>query len=426
MSKHYDDDDKKGKSVATLLADEKQQDVTGHVNNNSTSAPQAPSSSQANTLSRKAREKLETKARKAELKKRQKEALRLTASGKADDVDHEALAIALRNRKRRQKQHKDDLKEVRRIIKKTQREQHERRRKAHNERKKSEKRQKKPSKKQILFAQPESAHVDADVDAGDHGDALISMSGRQGQNGWLHDMLAINLPSKEKVANGMTDSERHEHLQWLTKQSERLLEMISTMLGSDDGEQNISTDDASMKRMWASNRSGDDGAMLQQAVMNDMIKLKHIPMARRYVEMGLWKKCREVTNQWLQKAIDDMENSDDSNIDNSRSNGVLESGEHTKGKHQHQGGDVHGNEQANGHGRSLLVHDETSEDVKFRSFRDKYISKLLVHHEGDLESIRLNEAMDEDHVTFLRGCLDATASLYANINCWDELQRRER
>lgn len=427
MSKRQHDD-MNGKSLATSSANGKQREVNGLVTNNSnndnsrnnnSSTLKAPSSSQANTLSRKAREKLETKARKAELKKRQKEAIRLTATGKHDDVDHGALAIALRNRKRRKKQHSEDLKEVRRIIKKTQREQHERRRKVQKERRKVEKRDKKPSKKQILFAQPDSSHVDADgdADANGHGNALSSMSRRQQTNAWFHDMLAITLPSKETVANKMTDNERHEHLQWLTKQSERLMDMISTLLGSDNDGQNTSVvDDDSIERMGITNRHGDDDdrAMLQQTVMNDMIKLKHIPMARRYVEMGLWKRCKEVSNQWLQKAIEDIENSD-GDIDSG-----VDSQVQTKRKRQED--DVQGN----GHGRGcLLVHDESSEDVKFRSFRDKYISKLLVHHEGDLESIRVNEAMDEDHVTFLRGCLDATASLYANINCWDELERRQ-
>lgn len=240
--------------------------------------------------------------------------------------------------------------------------------KGKEEKKKKKPRQKKKklSRKAILFATPTAA---------EQADPLADLPPTSERCTYLHGHNAVQLPSRD-VVHAMSDSQRHTYIKFVTGQCERILETIHDVLARADHQ-----------------HLADSQPSLNEQLMADMVKLKRLPLARRYVEMTLWQRVTQFNEECLSK-IESL----------AFGAGEIESSEKRPG---------------------ILLHRSDSKDVKFNSFRDKYMKNLLDDHEEDLEKLRLTEGMDEEQVASLRRCLESSAALFANVKCLDDEHERE-
>lgn len=227
--------------------------------------------------------------------------------------------------------------------------------------KRSEKRKAKLSRKAILFEPPTSAkNVEQTLGQ------LPPLPDRQP---FLHGHSALHLPNAATV-RAMDDGPQYEYLKAVTTQCENILQLLHEVLlttKKDRTETEVSHEDQ---------------------LAADLIRLKNIPLARRYIEMTLWKRVARF------------------NSDNLATVESLAYGASLpKNSHNHS---------------NVSMFESDSTNFKFLSFRDKYLKNALDTYETDLEKMRLVERMDEDHVRFLRSCLQASADLYANVKCLDD------
>lgn len=225
---------------------------------------------------------------------------------------------------------------------------------------KAEKKKKKPSRQAILFAKPT---------AGEELDPVSDLPPLSERTPYLHGHSSLFLPSKSTV-RAMDDTTRHDYLKAIASQCENILSLLHDVL------------------LTNKTKPMQDNVSLEDELMTDMIRLKHLPLARRCIEMTLWKRVVQFNSQ----SMTTVEN--------------LAFG--TK------------NSQTATNRPGILLHESDSTDMKFNSFRDKYLKNVLDTYEDDLEQIRISEGMDEDHVKFLRRCLETSAELFANLKCWDE------
>lgn len=188
------------------------------------------------------------------------------------------------------------------------------------------------------------------------------------RRGILHGLSSMPLSSKEEV-RAMSDVQRHGHLCQMSGLCERLLGLMHSLL--------VSTDD----------HAANELPSVRDHVTADLVRLRHLPAARKCIEMTLWHHVARF-------------NDDSMNRVQSVGYGALTpvSGSTKDG---------------------LMNHDEDVRGEVFNSFKNRYMSNILDTYQEDLDKIRRNEGLDEEHVLFLRRCLDAGADLYAHIRSWD-------
>lgn len=241
-----------------------------------------------------------------------------------------------------------------------------------------EKKKKKLSHKAILFSEPNNT---------EQIDPLSNLPPLHERLPIFHGLSAMSLASGTQVQQEMDDKERHEYFTGLTGQCQSIVTCLHNMLTVVEKSDNLKQG------------SGSQDVSVEEELTSDLARLKHTPLAKRYVEMTLWKRISKFQDDSMTLVRD------------------LNYGEldHVNPKANIRPG----NEGSDG----PSIREADSTDLKFNSFRDKYLKHVLEHHEEDLERIRVNEAMDEDHVKFLRHWLDTSAALYANVKCWDDDQQ---
>lgn len=186
---------------------------------------------------------------------------------------------------------------------------------------------------------------------------------------FLHGLSALRLLGKEDV-RGMEAANRHEYLSQVSKLCERLLGLMYSVL--------VCTDD----------RAANEFPSFQNQVTDDMIRLRHLPIARQCVEMTLWHHVARFNTDCASRV-----------------------------KSIGYGAAIPKKETAK---PGLMNHDEDVNGEVFNSFKNRYMNNILDTYQEDLEKIRQNEGLDEEHVHFLRRCLDAGADLFAHIKAWDQ------
>lgn len=223
-----------------------------------------------------------------------------------------------------------------------------------------------PTRKGILFATPSATEETV---------PLSDLPPPSERSAFLHGQSAVQLPTAATV-RAMPVEHRHAYITQVTTQCERVLGTIHDALSTNE------------KRA-----SADVLPSLDEQLLADMVRLKHLPLARRYVEITLWKRVAQFNSDSLAQV-------------QACAYGA-------------------GNAQAEKNRDGFLLHQSDSKDVQFNSFRDVYLKNLLENHEDDLEKIRLEEGMDIEQVSFLRKCLQSSADLFANVKCWDDNQQHK-
>lgn len=186
---------------------------------------------------------------------------------------------------------------------------------------------------------------------------------------FLHGLSALSLPGKD-VVRAMDDSSRHVYLTQVSKLCERLLALMHSVL--------VSSDD----------RAATELPSLHDHVTADLLRLRHLPTARRCIEMTLWHHVSRFNSDCLSRV-------------------------------QAMGYGAPVEPKAAATKVGLTNHNEECDGAVFNSFRNRYMSNVLETYQEDLETIRQNESLDEEHVLFLRRCIDAGADLFAHICAWD-------
>lgn len=184
----------------------------------------------------------------------------------------------------------------------------------------------------------------------------------------LHGLSAMGLLGKNDV-RAMDDTERHCYLSKMSELCERLLALMHSVL--------VSTDD----------RAADELPSLRDHVTADLVRLRHLPSARKCIEMTLWHHVSRFNTESMARV-------------QSVGFGAL-------------------NPQKDTTKEGLMNHDENIKGEVFNSFKNRYMNNILDSYQEDLDKIRRNEGLDAEHVQFLRRCLDAGADLYAHIRSWD-------
>lgn len=190
----------------------------------------------------------------------------------------------------------------------------------------------------------------------------------------LHGLSAMGLLGKECV-RAMDDTDRHAYLSKMSTLCERLLALMHSVL--------VSTDD----------RAADELPSLRDHVTADLVRLRHLPLARRCIEMTLWHHVSRFNTESMMRV-------------QSVGYGAL-------------------NRQNDMTKEGLMNHDENIKGEVFNSFKNRYMNTILDTYQEDLDKIRRNEGLDAEHVQFLRRCLDAGADLYAHIRSWDRKHGRD-
>lgn len=192
---------------------------------------------------------------------------------------------------------------------------------------------------------------------------------------FLHGCAAVPFPSREHV-HALDDAERHKFIKTSASFCERLVHVMHKLIVS--------------ANQWMKIERKDDFIAIEEALTNDMARLKKLPLARQYVEMTLWRRILQLNQDHLQAA---------SKIGFGK--GLVHSG----GPHQ-----------------GLVLHLRDDPDAAFVSYREAHMSNLVERFQDSLEKMRNIEKMDSGQAHFLLRCLDAGSNLFANLKCLDKKQ----
>lgn len=187
-----------------------------------------------------------------------------------------------------------------------------------------------------------------------------------GQDSYFHGMSSLSLPPLADL-EGMDAEAQHKYLKRVAKQCEKVITLIDDSLTKFERK---------------------EGALsIEEQITTDMARLKKLPLAKQYREMTLWRRVRQFNEGRL---------ADAKRVGYGA--GVVEVG----------------------NDNGLLLHQKGDKDEKFVSYRDVYLKNVVDRYQNDLNKIREKEGLDEEQTTFLISCLEASADIYANLQCIEE------
>lgn len=192
---------------------------------------------------------------------------------------------------------------------------------------------------------------------------------------FLHGCAAIPLPSRAHV-RALDDVERHKFIKTSASFCERLVYMMHNIIVS--------------ANQWMKVERKDDFIAIEDALTNDMARLKKIPLARQYVEMTLWRRILQLNRDHLQAA---------SKVGFGK--GIARSEMPQQG---------------------LVLHLRDDPDAEFVSYKEAHMTNLVDRFHESLEKMRNIENMDSGQAQFLLRCLDAGSNLFGNLKCLDKKQ----
>lgn len=200
----------------------------------------------------------------------------------------------------------------------------------------------------------------------------VRMPQPQASQALFHGLAALELPSGLKVQS-MAKEEQHKYFESVTSLCENLIQLI------DETARTFSTT--------------AEEASAEEQLLSDMVRLKNVPLARRYVDMALWRRVKSYSRERIQIAAD------------------LGYG---TGKRASKSSGL------------LLVHSPGDIDPNFLSYRDVYLKTFVKRYEDDLNKIRESESLDAEQATFLMRCLESGADLFGNLKSLEnEEEKRE-
>lgn len=184
---------------------------------------------------------------------------------------------------------------------------------------------------------------------------------------YFHGATCLRLPSGDFV-RAQSIPEQHNYLKKVSAQSEKLISLIHDSL-------------TAMKKT-------EDDVDIEEQLASDMIRMKRVPLAKRYVEMTLWRRVRLFNEEGLSAA-----------------QSVGYGGGHIED-------DV---------SSKMLLHSARNSDARFVSYRDAYLKGVVERFQDDLEKIREREALDAGQVSSLLRSLEAGADLFSTLKCVDDV-----
>lgn len=183
-----------------------------------------------------------------------------------------------------------------------------------------------------------------------------------------------NVPTRQELKS-MASDQQLACFQQLGESCERILRLID--------------DTQTICGLWREKKKSardteDASAVLEDAIVADMAKLKGVPVARRYVEMMSWKRLKRFTDSelaYIEKLeIGEKHRTRPNGDVSAANNGVME-----------------------------------SQSEEFVSAKKAHLKQLTSDYAEDLEKIRGAESLDVVGVQTLLKCLDETAQLYATV-----------
>lgn len=210
-------------------------------------------------------------------------------------------------------------------------------------------------------------------DALNSGVEEIGSKGSLPRKAFLHGYAALSLPNSEQVKM-LNATDQQITISTRAALCERIMDLLHDTIVAGN--------------QWTKSESKDDATAMEEALTNDLIRLKMVPLAKQYVEMTLWKRVERLTREQLRAA----------------SKLGFGKGSAVKGTMSSQGS---------------LLHRDDDPDAEFVSYREAYMKTVVDRYRDDLEKMRLAEDMDVERVQFLLRCLDSGASLFANLKCME-------
>lgn len=196
------------------------------------------------------------------------------------------------------------------------------------------------------------------------------------RNAFLHGYAAVPLLLPEQV-KALDEESQGKVIRATAGLCERLMYLIH--------------DTITTANRWTKSDTKDDGTAMEESVVNDMMRLKKVPLAKQYVEMTLWRRIAQLNRDLLLAAS------------------------------RLGFGKGFADNSARGHGKQgLLLHCENDPDAEFVSYREAHMKTIVEQYSESLEKMREAESMDADRVQFLLRCLDSGASLFGNLKCLEK------
>eukprot|EP00178_Gracilaria_changii_P015781 TRINITY_DN443_c0_g1_i1.p1 TRINITY_DN443_c0_g1~~TRINITY_DN443_c0_g1_i1.p1 ORF type:complete len:264 (+),score=56.99 TRINITY_DN443_c0_g1_i1:187-978(+) len=186
----------------------------------------------------------------------------------------------------------------------------------------------------------------------------------------LHGAASLKLAVGKQVRN-MSQSDQNMYIQSVTEDCEKLIRILNETV-----------------QAFSKN---EDALDVEEQLMSDMSRLKNIPIARRYVEMTLWRRVKLFSRERLQ---------------------IAEELGYGIGKRKK--------------GEGFLLHRGGAVDPNFVSYRDSYMKTVIERYQDDLEKIRERESLDAERVQFLLQCLQSGADLFANLRCVEDMEMKKQ
>lgn len=197
---------------------------------------------------------------------------------------------------------------------------------------------------------------------------------------FLHGYATVSLPSGEQLKT-LDDESRHHAVASSTGFCHRLLNLLHETIVT--------------ANRWTQSESKGDTTSVEEALTNDLIRLKKVPLAKQYIEMTLWKRVVHLNRDHLLAA---------SRLGFGKGLAVTRT--------------------ANSQG--LLLHRDDDPDAEFVSYKTAHMKTIVERFSEDLEKMRKAEDMDEERVRFLLRCLESGASLFGNLKCIERKEQEQR
>ncbi|KAI0559159.1 hypothetical protein FGB62_166g055 [Gracilaria domingensis] len=186
----------------------------------------------------------------------------------------------------------------------------------------------------------------------------------------FHGLTSLKLPLRKEVSS-LPQEGQHKYIQGVTEVCEKLIQLLDeTVLAFSKNE---------------------DGLGVEEQLMSDMARLKNIPIARRYVEMTLWRRVKLFSRERLE-AAEEL----------GYGNGKKEKGD------------------------GFLLHPSGGVDPNFVSYRDAYLKTVIERYQDELDKIRVRESLDAERVESLLQCLQSGADLFANLKCFEDKEAKRK
>lgn len=200
-------------------------------------------------------------------------------------------------------------------------------------------------------------------------DFNVRIAQPKAHDAFFHGAAALPLLSSIEVKEMKTESQ-NSYINKVAEQSESLLRLVDEAM-----------------RVVSNTK---EEVSIEEQLIADMMKLKNLPLARRYVEMTLWRRVKLFSQERV-KIVEQL---------------------------------GYGSGERKGEGEGILLHPAGDLNPNFVSYRDAYLRTIMDRYQNDLEKIRESESLDVENTRFLLRCMESGADLFGNLKCIEDKQSK--